>query len=58
MSLLEPVPLLEVEGLTKRFGGITAVDGLTFTVAEGEWVGLIGPNGRCFLGIRMVSLGR
>jgi len=45
VSLLEPVPLLEVEGLTKRFGGITAVDGLTFTVAEGEWVGLIGPNG-------------
>ena len=37
--------LLEVEGLTKRFGGITAVDGLSFTIEEGEWVGLIGPNG-------------
>lgn len=37
--------LLEVEGLTKRFGGLTAVDHLTFTIEEGEWVGLIGPNG-------------
>jgi ABC-type branched-subunit amino acid transport system ATPase component/ABC-type branched-subunit amino acid transport system permease subunit len=37
--------LLEVDGLTKRFGGMTAVDGCSFTVAEGSLTGLIGPNG-------------
>ncbi|MCX7750268.1 MAG: ABC transporter ATP-binding protein [Candidatus Bipolaricaulota bacterium] len=37
--------LLSVSGLTKRFGGLTAVDGLDFSVAEGQIVGLIGPNG-------------
>jgi branched-chain amino acid transport system ATP-binding protein len=38
-------PLLEVEGLGKRFGGLQAVRDLTFTVAEGEILALIGPNG-------------
>jgi branched-chain amino acid transport system permease protein len=38
-------PLLEVRGLTKRFGGVTAVDGLDLTVHAGEIVALIGPNG-------------
>jgi branched-chain amino acid transport system permease protein len=38
-------PLLEVTGLTKRFGGVTAVDGLDLTVYAGEIVALIGPNG-------------
>jgi branched-chain amino acid transport system ATP-binding protein len=37
--------LLEVEDLTLRFGGVTAVDGVTFNVARGEIAGLIGPNG-------------
>ncbi|SDR62139.1 amino acid/amide ABC transporter ATP-binding protein 1, HAAT family [Rhizobiales bacterium GAS191] len=37
--------VLEVEGVTKRFGGITAVDGVSFEVKEGEILGLIGPNG-------------
>jgi ABC-type branched-subunit amino acid transport system ATPase component len=37
--------LLEVTGLTKRFGGLTAVDGLDFDVRAGEILGLIGPNG-------------
>jgi branched-chain amino acid transport system ATP-binding protein len=37
--------LLEVENLTKRFGGITAVSNVTFHVDEGEIVGIIGPNG-------------
>ena len=38
-------PLLEVKGLTKRFGGLTAVAGLDFHLREGEILGLIGPNG-------------
>jgi branched-chain amino acid transport system ATP-binding protein len=37
--------LLEVEALTKRFGGFTAVDRVSFSVAEGEILGLLGPNG-------------
>ncbi|MGA7910014.1 MAG: ABC transporter ATP-binding protein [Candidatus Dormiibacterota bacterium] len=38
-------PLLEIEGLTKRFGGIVAVDGCSFIVGTGTITGLIGPNG-------------
>jgi branched-chain amino acid transport system ATP-binding protein len=38
-------PLLEVEGLTVRFGGVTALEGVGFSVAEGEVVALVGPNG-------------
>jgi branched-chain amino acid transport system ATP-binding protein len=37
--------LLEVEGLTRFFGGLRAVGNLSFSVAEGEILGLIGPNG-------------
>lgn len=37
--------LLEISGLTKRFGGLTAVDGVSFAIAHGEVVGLLGPNG-------------
>ena len=37
--------LLEVENLTKRFGGLTAVNNISFHIDEGEMVGLIGPNG-------------
>jgi branched-chain amino acid transport system ATP-binding protein len=38
-------PVLEVAGITKRFGGITAVDGVSFAVEPGEILGIIGPNG-------------
>jgi len=37
--------LLEVDGLCKRFGGVAAVDGCSFSVAEGTITALIGPNG-------------
>ncbi len=37
--------LLEVEGVTKRFGGFTALESVDFVVRPGERVGLIGPNG-------------
>jgi branched-chain amino acid transport system ATP-binding protein len=37
--------MLEVDGLTKRFGGFTAVSGVSFRLEEGEILGLIGPNG-------------
>jgi branched-chain amino acid transport system ATP-binding protein len=37
--------LLEVENVTKRFGGIVALDGVSFAAEPGEIVGLIGPNG-------------
>ena len=37
--------LLEVQGLTKRFGGVTANREVAFRVAPGELVGIIGPNG-------------
>ncbi len=38
-------PLLRLEHITKRFGGITALKDVTFEVAPGQLVGLIGPNG-------------
>ena len=37
--------MLEVSGLTKRFGGFTAVSEVSFSLVEGEILGLIGPNG-------------
>ncbi len=37
--------LLEVDDVTVLFGGITALDGLTFDIEEGQILGLIGPNG-------------
>ena len=38
-------PLLEVTGLSKRFGGFVALEGIDLSVDEGERLGLIGPNG-------------
>jgi ABC-2 type transport system ATP-binding protein len=37
--------LIEIEGLTKKFGDVTAVEGLTLRVEDGEVFGFLGPNG-------------
>ena len=57
-------PVLEVANLRKRFGGITAVDGVSFEVKEREILGIIGPNGcgkstlfNCILGQLRPSAG-
>jgi branched-chain amino acid transport system ATP-binding protein len=56
---------LEVEGLTKTFGGLTAVSNVSFKIERNEIVGLIGPNGsgkttliRCLLGILKPDSGK
>ena len=41
----EPTPVLEVRGLTQRFGGLTAVNDFSVKLMPGELSGLIGPNG-------------
>src|SRR5881397_376169 len=38
-------PMIEVDGLTKRFGAFTAVDHISFTVGKGSIFGFLGPNG-------------
>lgn len=38
-------PLLSLRGLTRRFGGLTAVDGIDLDLARGELISIIGPNG-------------
>src|SRR5919201_3578269 len=42
---MRPLPLLEVQNVTKRFGGIVALDDVSLSAEVGEIVGLIGPNG-------------
>jgi branched-chain amino acid transport system ATP-binding protein len=42
---MSAAPLLEVRGVTKRFGGLLANDDVSFEVREGEIVSIIGPNG-------------
>ncbi len=58
-------PLLEVEHLTMRFGGLVAVDDVTFTAGQGEITGIIGPNGagkttmfNCLTGFYKPTVGR
>ncbi|HUR56609.1 MAG TPA: ABC transporter ATP-binding protein [Opitutaceae bacterium] len=57
--------MIEVEGLTKRYGEFTAVTELSFAVRPGEVLGLVGPNGagktstlRCLAGIIPATAGR
>ena len=57
--------MIEVEGLTKRYGETVAVDGLTFTVEPGRVTGFVGPNGagksttmRLILGLDAPDAGR
>jgi ABC-2 type transport system ATP-binding protein len=42
---MSTTPAIAVENLVKRYGRTTAVDGVSFTVSPGEFVGLVGPNG-------------
>jgi len=44
-QMKDPSPILEAVALVKRFGGATAVDGVSLAVAAGDIAGLIGPNG-------------
>jgi branched-chain amino acid transport system ATP-binding protein len=39
------MPLLRCENVTKRFGGLVAVDDMTFEIAHGEMMAIVGPNG-------------
>ena len=39
------MPAIEIDGLTKRYGGVAAVDGMSLRVEEGEVFALLGPNG-------------
>ena len=62
---MSAVPLLEVERLTMRFGGLIAVDGLSFTAYAREITAIIGPNGagkttvfNCLTGFYKPSIGR
>ncbi len=45
MSVTSEPALIEIKGLTKRFGTFTAVDHVSFQVARGEVLGFLGPNG-------------
>ena len=42
---MSSAPVLETKGLGRRFGGLKAVDDVSFSVPEGEVLGVIGPNG-------------
>ncbi|PDT89706.1 ABC transporter ATP-binding protein [Bradyrhizobium sp. Y36] len=43
--MAEQSPMLSLRGLTRRFGGLTAVDAIDLDLAKGELVSIIGPNG-------------
>ena len=63
--MTEGAPVVRVRGLTKSFGGINAVDDVSFDVHDGEILGIIGPNGcgkstlfNCILGQYRADRGR
>jgi len=65
MSGTSALKILEVTDLTKRFGGVTAINGVSFVIERGSVVGLIGPNGagkttlfNCITGIARGDQGR
>jgi len=65
MSATANAPRLEVQGITKRFGGLVAVKELSFSIRPGEILGLIGPNGsgkstamKLIMGIERPNAGR
>ena len=45
MSQTAPKPMIEIRGVTKRFGGFTAVNNVSLTVNTGEFITLLGPSG-------------
>lgn len=58
-------PAIEIRGVSKRFGSVTAVDDLSFSVPRGSVTGFLGPNGagktttmRCLLGLARPSSGQ
>ena len=58
-------PVLEIDGLSKHFGGVAAVDGVSLSLEPGRIYGLIGPNGsgkttlfNCITGIERCQAGR
>jgi branched-chain amino acid transport system ATP-binding protein len=58
-------PLLDVQGLTKSFGGLKANDTISFQMAQGELLGVIGPNGAgkttlfsCIAGAQRIDSGK
>ena len=59
------MPLLDVRNLRKDFGGLRANDDISFTLAEGELLGVIGPNGagkttlfNCIAGLHPLTAGQ
>src|SRR2546426_5755851 len=45
ITISPPMPFLSLDGISKRFGGVTAVDQVSFAVDRGQVVGFLGPNG-------------
>ena len=51
---MSSAPMIDVSNLTKRYAGHTALAGISFSVARGEIVGLLGPNGDPFAEIALM----
>ena len=43
--MTQPAPAIVAKNLVKRYGALTAVDGVSFSVTDGECFGVLGPNG-------------